>query len=174
MGDFMIIVNLFLIFFTLLVYAVVSWITHICYLVKISILVDNIGCMDDLLYMRVKDLEYAVAEVFRRKGFRIRMSDHFADGGNGIILDEIYYVIVRKDSFHGLVELEHAKKLAKHMRDNNIYRGMIITLSDFKANTKNYCHKNVIKCINGTELFQMIKSVQRLSALSVFQNNRIF
>jgi len=167
-GDFMLIIYLFLILVTFFVYELINRIVHICYLVKISILVDNIGCINDLLYLRLKDFEYAIAEVFRRKGHKVQMADHFGEGGNGIILDEIYYVIVRKDSLHSLVEIEQAKKLAKHMRDNNIHRGMIITLGDFKTNTRRFCHTNVIKCINGDELFRMFKSVQGLSPQSVY------
>lgn len=167
-GDFMLIIYIFLILASSIVCEIISRIIHILYLVKISFLVDGIKCRDDLLYLKLKDFEYAVAEVFRRQGHKVRMSSHFGEGGTGIILDETYYVMVRKDSFHNLVEIEQAKKLAKHMRDNKIYRGMIITLGDFKANTKNYCHTNVIKCINGDELLRMFKSVQRLSAQSVF------
>jgi len=159
----------FLLFlFAFIVYEVASRIIHVCYLVKISLLVDSIKCRDDLLFLRLKDFEYAIAEVFRRQGYKVQMSDHFGDGGTGIILDNIYYVIARKENYHNLMEIEQAKKLTKHMRDNNIYRGMIITLGDFKESTKRYCHMNVIKCINGEQLIQMFKSVQALSAQSVF------
>ncbi|NLM11025.1 MAG: restriction endonuclease [Clostridiaceae bacterium] len=164
----MLIMYLLLILVTIIVYELVSWIIHIYYLVKISLLADNIECKDDLLYLKLKDYEYVIAEVFRRQGYKVQMSDHFGEGGNGIILNDIYYVIVRKESYHNLVEIEQAKKLVKHMRDNNIHRGMIITLGDFKSNTKNYCHMNVIKCINGDQLIQMFKSVQALSAQSAF------
>ena len=56
-----------------------------------------------------------------------------------------------------MIEIEQAKKLIKHMQDNEIYRGMIITLGDFKANTRNFCHMNVITCVNGNQLLQMLK-----------------
>lgn len=166
-GDFMLIIYLLLVLFTMLVYEAANFIIQIFYMVKISILVNRIESTDDLLYMKTRDFEHAVAEVFRRQGYRVRISDHFGEGGNGIILDDKYYVIARKDSLHSLVEIELAKKLAKHMRDNGIYRGMIITLGDFKSNTKNYCHINVIKCINGEELIKMFKSVQSLPNRSV-------
>lgn len=164
----MLILYIFLFLVVMIVYELVNWIIHICYMIKISILVDNIESRDDLLYLKLKDFEYAIAEVFRRQGYKVQMSDHFGEGGNGIILNDIYYVIVRKESYHNLVEIEQAKKLIKHMRNNNIHRGMIITLGDFKANTKNYCHTNVVKCINGEQLLQMFKSVQALSTQSVF------
>lgn len=167
----MLIFNLFLILITIIVYELASLIIHICYLIKISFLVDNIKCKDDLLYLKLKDFEYAIAEVFRRQGYKVRMSDHFGEGGNGLILNDIYYVMVRKESYHNLVEIEQARKLAKHMRDNNIHRGMIITLGDFKTNTKNYCHINVIKCINGDKLIQMIRNVHALSAESAFSKH---
>ncbi len=66
------------------------------------------------------------------------------------------------------MEIEQAKKLAKHMRENGIYRGMLITLGDFKNNTKNFCHLNVIKCINGNQLLQMCKDVQSSGILPLF------
>lgn len=164
----MLIIYIFLILVTLIFYELACFVFHICYLVKISLLVDGIKCRDDLLYLKLKDFEYAIAEVFRRQGYKVQMSDHFGEGGTGIILDNIYYVIVRKENYHNLVEVELAKKLTKHMRDNNIHRGMIITLGDFKANTKRYCHMNVIKCINGEQLVQMFKSVHSLSTQSAF------
>ena len=132
----MLIIYAFLIIVTVVFYEVVSFIVHIVYLVKISSMVDNINSKYDLLLLRLKDYEYCIAEVFRRQGYRVQLSNHFGDGGNGIILDDIYYVIVNKVSFHNLVEIEQAKKLIKHMSDNDIHRGMIITLGDFKTNTK--------------------------------------
>lgn len=53
------------------------------------------------------------------------------------------------------------------MQDNDIYRGMIITLGDFKPNTRNYCHMHVITCINGNQLLQMLKKVQSLNPVSI-------
>jgi restriction system protein len=162
---------LMLYFFTLIIawftYEVISRVVHLLYLVKISILVDSIKRKDDLLFLRTKDYEYVIAEVFKRTGYKVRMSSHFGDGGAGLILNDLYYVIARKEAYHHLVEIEQAKKLIKHMQDNNIYRGMIILLGDFKLNTKNLCHIHSIKCINGNQLLQMIKEVQVVKPVSV-------
>jgi len=142
---------------------------HIIYLVRISLLFDTINSKEDLLFLRNKDFEYVVAEIFKRMGYRVRMSDHFGEGGTGIILNDILYVQARKERYQHLMEIEQAKKLAKHMRENGIYRGMLITLGDFKNNTRNFCHLNVIKCINGNQLLQMCKDTQGLGTLPLFE-----
>ncbi|HZK27596.1 MAG TPA: restriction endonuclease [Thermoclostridium sp.] len=164
----MLIIYAFLIAIAFIFYEVVSFIVHIIYLVKISSIVDSIDSKYDLLLLKLKDYEYTIAEAFRRQGYRVQLSDHFGDGGNGIILNDLYYVVVKKVSYHSLIEIEQAKKLIKHMMGNDIHRGMIITLGDFKTNTKNYCHTNVINCINGDQLLQMIKNVQTESIETIF------
>ncbi len=148
-------------------YELVSRILHRLYLIRISMLVDSIGHMEDLLFLSLQDFEYVIAEIFRRSGYKVKMSRHFADGGNGIILDDMHYVVARKDAFHHLIEIEQARKLVKHMQDNQIYRGMIITLGDFKQNTRNYCHMYVITCICGNQLMQMLKKAQSLKPVII-------
>jgi restriction system protein len=140
--------------------------------VKINRLVDTIRNKTDLLYLRTKDFEYVVAEIYKRKEYRVRMSDHFGEGGTGIVLNELCYVQVWKSACHHLMEVEQAKKLARHMQNNGIYRGIIITLGDFKSSTRNYCHTNVISCIDGNCLLQMCKEVQVMETNSIF--SRIF
>ena len=167
----MLIIYLFLIMISVTVYQLACFVSHICYMAKIGYIADNIRCKDDLLYLKLRDYEHVIAEIFRRQGYKVQMSDHFGEGGTGIILDGVYYVIARKESYNSLVEIEQAKKLVKHMRDNNIHRGIIITLGDFKGNTKNYCHMHVIKCINGDQLIQMLRSVQALKTRSAFSRN---
>lgn len=164
----MLILYLFFIAIVCVLYELVSGILHLVYLVKINTLVDTIKKKDDLLFLKLKDYEHVIAEVFRRNGYKTRMSDHFGDGGNGIILNDLYYVVVKKESYHHLVEIEQAKKLIKHMQDNNIHRGMIITLGDFKRNTESFCHTNVITCVNGNQLLQMLRDAQSLSSGSIF------
>jgi hypothetical protein len=73
------------------------------------------------------------------------------------------------NSFSPEKDNEQAKKLARHMHENGIYRGMLITLGDFKNNTKNFCHLNVIKCINGNQLLQMCKNTQGSGTLPLFE-----
>lgn len=167
----------------LIVYAVTILFSWICcelsvilfelfYCIRISILVDKIECKDDLLYLRTRDFERVIAEVFRRSGYKVRLSDHFGEGGNGIILNELYYVLARKEHYHHLVEIEFVKKLKHHMDNNSIYRGIVITLGDFKPNTKNYCHINVITCINGNQLLQMCKDVKGLGFDTIFAKSQ--
>lgn len=146
---------------------IVSWILHLIYLVRISMLVDTIRSKDELLSLRMRDYEYVIAEIFKRRGYKVRMSREFADGGNGLVLNDLCYVVAKKESYHHLLEVEHARKLSKHMQDNRICRGMIITLGDFKPNTKLFCHLNVITCINGNQLFEMLKEVQALNPTPV-------
>jgi restriction system protein len=145
---------------------------ELIYYIKISILVDKIECKDDLLFLRTKDFEHVIAEVFRRNGYKVRFSGHFGEGGTGIILNELYYVLARKEHYHHLVEIEFAKKLKRHMDNNSIYRGMVVTLGDFKTNTKNYCHINVIACINGDQLLQMCKDVKGSGFDTIFAKSQ--
>jgi restriction system protein len=163
----------------LIIYAITlffSWILcelsvmlfELFYCAKISILVDKISCKDDLLYLRVKEYEYVIAEIFRRSGYKVRLSDHFGEGGTGIILNDLYYVLPRKECYHHHVEVELAKKLNHHMKNNSIYRGMIVTLGDFKINTKKFCYTNVINCINGNQLMQMCKDVKGTGLDTIF------
>lgn len=155
----MLIMYLFFIIVSLVVYGFVAFVSSIAYKVKINRLLDNIHTKEDLLYMNTKDFENVIAEMFRRKGNKVKLSDRFADGGNGIILNDIQYVQVKKYPYHHLIEIEHAKKLSRFMQIESIYRGKIITLGDFKENTKKYCHKSVIECINGDRLLTMCQEV---------------
>ncbi|NLO40677.1 MAG: restriction endonuclease [Ruminiclostridium sp.] len=163
----MLMMYLFLFLTAWVLLEIISRILHVVYLVRISMLVDSIGNKQDLLFLSLQDYEYVIAEVFRRSGYKVRMSKKFADGGNGIILNDLHYVVARKEAYHHLIEVEQARKLTKHMQDNEIYRGMIITLGDFKPSTRNYCHINVITCIDGNQLLQMLKKVQSLNPISI-------
>ena len=123
-------------------------------------LLDNITCKQDLLYMHTRDFENVIAQMFRRHGNKVMFSDKFGDGDMGIILDDIKYVQVKKYPFHHLMEVEHAKKITKCMQTDDIYKGMIISLGDFKQNTRKFCHTHVIECIDGNKLLAMCKQVQ--------------
>lgn len=133
----------------------------IYYKIKINNLLEAVTTREDLLFMRFKDLLNLMAEIFRRKGYKVRITDKCGEEGNGLILDDKQFVEVWKHSLHHMVDVETAMKLAKCMQVNSIYRGKLISLGDFKQNTRTYCHKNVIECINGEQLVQMCKEVQR-------------
>ncbi len=166
----MLIIYALAILISLIFYKFFALMAGFLYSVKISMLVDKIQCKDDLIFLRVKDYENVIAEIFRRKGFKVCLSDHFGEGGTGIILNDLYYVLARKERYP--VEIEFAKKLCRHMRNNSIYKGIIVTLGDFKANTRNYCHTNVITCIGGNQLLQMCKNVQGAAIDTIFENLR--
>jgi len=134
---------------------------NIYYRAKINNLLESVNTREDLLFMRFNDFLNLTAEVFRRKGHKVRITDKCGEEGKGLILDDRQFVEIWKHSLHHMVEVETAMKLAKCMQVNSIYRGMLISLGDFKYNTKAYCHANVIECINGEQLVQMCKEVQR-------------
>jgi len=158
-------------FFVSILYSIIRLVCDAAYYVKISLLLDSIQCKDDLLYLRTKDYESVIAEVFRRNNHRVRLSDHFGEGGRGIILNDLCYVQVKKENYRHLMEVEEAMKLVRHMRGNNIHRGMIITLGDFKQCTKKFCHMYVITCINGDQLLKMCVDAQKTGYASIFERN---
>ncbi len=121
---------------------------------------NSIKSKQDLLFMHFKDLEHLVAEIFRRKGHCVKMTDKFGEGDNGLILDDMCYVMIKKHSLNKLVNVELARKLADHMYKDSIYKGMFISLGDFNNNTRNFCYKNVITCINGSQLLDMCLKFQ--------------
>lgn len=154
------IIYLFLLLILMIMQMFISTILRIVYKIKISNLLDSISFKDELLEMKTRDLKNVIALAYMRKGFKVRIDDSKGEGESCLILDEIQYVQIKKYPFYNLLEVEEAKKLVKHMQDNSIYRGTIISLGDFKGNTKRFCFINVIKCINGDELLSMCKEVQ--------------
>ncbi|MDP4095157.1 MAG: restriction endonuclease, partial [Bacillota bacterium] len=100
----------------------------------------------------MKDFVQISAEIFRRKGYKVKLTDKCGEEGNGLILNNLIYVEIWKYSADHFTDVEAAMKLAKCMRNNSIYRGIFITLGDFKKCTRTYCHTNVIQCINGEQL----------------------
>ena len=134
---------------------------QIAYNIKINNILEGINGKDDLIEVGFRDFVYLMMEVFRRKGYKVRMTDKCGEESNGLILNNLQYVEVIKFPFDKNIEVETAMKLAKCMQLNSIYRGMIITLGDFKQNTRSFCHKNVIECINGDKVLEICKEVQK-------------
>ena len=116
---------------------------------------------EDLLYLHHKDFINVICEVFRRKGHQVNRTDQCGEEGNGIILNDIQFAEVWKHSLNKKVEIEAGMKMTTHMERSHIYRGMLVTLGDFKPSTKLFCHKNVITCVNGEQLIFMLKEVQK-------------
>ncbi|NJD01595.1 MAG: restriction endonuclease [Ruminiclostridium sp.] len=129
--------------------------------IKINVLLEKIKAKEDLEYIKFMDFLKMIAEVFKRKGYKVGITNKCGEEGNGLILNSMQYVEIWNRGFSHAVDCEAAMKLAKCMRSNSIYRGMLITLGDFKHNTKTFCHMNVIECINGEQLLSMIKDVQK-------------
>ena len=134
---------------------------YIAYSIKINNLLESINDKNDLIQIGFRDFVYLMMEVFRRKGYKVRMTDKCGEEGNGLILNNLQYVEVIKFPLDKKIEVETAMKLARCMQLNSIYRGMIITMGDFKQNTRSFCHKYVIECINGDKVLEMCKEVQK-------------
>ncbi|MDO8609279.1 MAG: restriction endonuclease [bacterium] len=141
--------------------------SYILYKIKISNLLESINTKEDLLYFCFKDFQNVTAKVLKRKGYNIKFTNKCGEEGNGLILNNIQYAEVWKHSLNHIVDVEAAMKLAKCMQSNSIYRGMLITLGDFKQNTIMFSHKNVIECINGEQLLEMCKEVQKRKEVKV-------
>ena len=133
----------------------------ILFKIKVNRILESINTREDLQYIKFVVFLHLAAEVFKRKGYKVKITDKCGEEGNGLILNDIQYVEIWKYGLNHAVDCEAAMKLAKCMRSNSIYRGILITLGDFKHNTKLFCHKNVIECITGEQLLAMIKEVQK-------------
>jgi restriction system protein len=157
---------LMLLIFILLI-KIFTTVKNLLYKMKMNKLLDTITEKEDLLYLRFKDYMYIIMEIFRRKGYLVKFTNNCGIDGSGLKLklDSILYAEVWKHGLNQVVEVELAMNLAKCMQSNSIYRGILITLGDFKLNTKAFCHKNVIECINGDQLLNMCKEAQKSKAV---------
>ncbi len=150
-----------LLFITLLVLIKLTELTYkVFYKRKINQILKVINTKEDLLYLNFKDYMSVIMEVLKRLGYRVKPTAACGIDGSGLLLNNIQFTEVWKHGLQQVIDVELAMNLFKCMSDNSIYRGMLITLGDFKSCTKVYCHKNVIECINGDQLLDMCKSVQ--------------
>lgn len=129
--------------------------------IKTESLLEGIRCKEDLLYLHYRFYYRVVMEILRRKGYRVKRTDQCGEDDNGLILNNIQYCEIWKDALGGMTDVEAAMKLYNRMLNNGIQRGMIVTLGEFRGNTRYYCRAQVISCINGDELLKMCKEVQR-------------
>jgi len=148
----------------MLLYDIFLVVYFIYYKIKINRLLEDINSLEDLLYMRAVDFQNIVVEVLRRKGNKVKFTDRCGEYNNGYIINDIKYAEIWKHSLHHLVEIEAALKLVHCMEVNSVYRGIFITLGDYKQNTMKLCFKYAIECINGEQLLKMCKEVQRRKA----------
>lgn len=157
-----------LIYLTIYLIAELCWriIYKIYYNKKINKLLDGLSCKEDFLYMREKDLVNVVTLMFRRKGHKVEPTELCGEDASGLLINDVTFAEVRKDSLSFLVEKETAMKLSQCMRMSNIYRGMLITTGDYRSSTRHYCGRNVIECINGDRLFEMCRDVQRVNVFA--------
>lgn len=150
-----------LLFITLFTLIKLTELTYkIFYKRKISQIIRVINTKEDLLYLNFKDYMSVIMEVLKRMGYKVKPTVACGVDGSGLILNKMQFSEVWKHGLQQIVDVELAMNLAKCMSDNSIYRGMLITLGDFKPCTRLYCHRNVIECINGDQLLDMCKSVQ--------------
>ncbi len=133
--------------------------------IRIIRLFNDISCKHDLLYLRQQDFYDIIMESYRRTGHKIRTTDKCGQQ-SGFVLDDNKFVEVWKTGLSQLIEAEAAMSFAKCMRSNNIYRGVLITLGDFKGTTLKFCKTNVIECINGDQLLNLIKEAQGIRLAS--------
>lgn len=141
-------------------FKILSGIKEVLYKRKINFLLEEINTKEDLLYLNFKDYMAIILEILRRQGNSIKATDACGVDGSGFSLNHKQFGEIWKHGLKQIVDVELAMNLAKCMQNNSIYRGMIITLGDFKPSTKAFCHKNVIECINGDQLLDMCKAVQ--------------
>ncbi len=134
--------------------------------IKANGLLESISSKEDLIFMHYKDFVNVIAEVYARKGHKVKLTSKCGEDGNGLFLDDLIYIEAWKHSRTHEVEIETAMKLVSRMDRNSICRGILITLGDFKQNTRAYCYKNVIECINFDQLLAMCKEVQRRNMVS--------
>ncbi len=152
---------LLLLFFAMTVYWSLVIIYSIYFKIKVNRLLENINTIEDLQYIPFNVFIHVTAEVFKRKGYVVKITDKCGEEGNGLLLDNRKFVEIWRRALSHEVDCEAAMKLEKCMRSNSIYRGMLITLGEFKHSTRLFCHKNVIECITGQQLLAMFKEVQK-------------
>lgn len=157
----MIILLLLQILIIILIYDLFIFIHSVFYKFKINNLLESINTKEDLLYMRSMDFQNVIAEVFKRKGNKVKITDKCGEYGNGFIINDLKYAEIWKHAINHTIDVEAGMKLAHLMQINSISRGILITLGDYKQSTKKFCHKSVIECINGDQLLEMCKEVQK-------------
>ncbi len=132
---------------------------------KINELLKVINSKEDLLYLNFRDYMSIIVVVLKRNGYKIKSTRDCGIDGSGLILNNIQFAEIWKHGLNQIIDVELAMNLAKCMQRNSVYRGMIITLGDFKQCTKAFCHRNVIECINGDQLLNMCKAVQKTKVI---------
>lgn len=157
----MLILFMLLLIAAMIIKGVFTAIWTVFHKIKNNKLLESINGKEDLLYMNFNDYLNVVTEVLRRKGCDIKDTDRCGEEGNGLLLNNLQYAEIWKHGMNKMIDVETAMNLAKCMQVNSIYKGMLVTLGDFKHNTKIFCHKNVIECINGDRLLEMCKEVQK-------------
>ncbi len=161
----MVMIMLILLFLPLITAAIVYNLSVVIYCVwyklKINKLLENINAKEDLAHIPYKDFINLVAEIFKREGYRVKRTDKCGEFGNGLILNDLQFVEVWKYVSNPAVDVEVAMNLAKCMQTCSIHRGKLVSLRDFKQNTRLFCHKNVIECISAQQILEMCKEVRK-------------
>lgn len=160
----MLIVLLIYLILYLIVEIVWRFVYKYYYRIKINRLLDGISCKEDFLYMKEKDFINVITLMLKRKGNKAEPTDKCGEETGGLIINDVIFAEMRKDSLSHLVEKETAMKLSHCMKEASVYRGMLITSGDYRESTRLYCRRNVIECVNGDRLFDMCRDVQKTFA----------
>ena len=134
---------------------------------KIKSLLASICTKKELLYTDDKDILNMLALFYTKKGYKVKTTDMCGEALNGLILDDLVFVELWKNSIDHKLEIETAIKFSRCMQEASIHRGKLVTIGDFKMNTKLYCNKYVIECINGDTLLDMLKELRYPAAAQV-------
>lgn len=167
----MITMTLLLVITVTIAWKIGTAIISLAYRIKISNFLETISSLEDFRYIGQKDFIATVLEIFKRKGYTVVPTTQCGEQSNGFIINGLQYAVILEPSLKMHVEIETAMKLSRCMSQNSIFRGILITAGDFKLNTLNYCHKNVIQCINGEKLLELVHEVQRNP--SIYETGKI-
>ena len=72
------------------VYRIFAIIWEIVLKIRAIYLLDGVASKRDLLYMKYSDFERVVAEMFRRRNYRVEFSDRFGEGKKVLSLTALY------------------------------------------------------------------------------------
>jgi len=154
-----------------LVYEACKAIQHYFLMARVNRFIEIVEYKRDFLFLSHREFVMLVMEVLRRKGYRVRITDGCGEYENGLEINGLQYAEVFKTGLNEKIEVETAMKLAWCMRKNRIFRGLIVTLGDFKQNTRNFCHSHVISCMDGNKLLSLCREVRSLGRASEWEGN---
>lgn len=113
--------------------------------------------------LKGKALEYFVAHLLQRMGYRTRVSPEGTDGGIDIIAhrDELGFeppiIKVQVKSSEGNVGAPEVQALNGNVRENNGEYGLLVTIAGFTADAKRFANAQTnLRLVDGDELVKLI------------------